>query len=120
MKYTITDKNEIKKALVEVKVIINKLSRENYLKIPDNIISYIEKNMDNDYVYEYDEKKELGEQTLNRYTLPILAYINMEFLLNKKQRVFMKNVYDENDKRLEKELHKKYNPNDIFKKKNNF
>ena len=48
--YTITDKNEIKKSLVEVQSIIGKLSQEEYTKIPDNIKLYIETNKDGNYV----------------------------------------------------------------------
>lgn len=115
--YTIIDKNKIKKSLVEVQTIIGKLSQEEYTKIPDNIKSYIETNKDGNYVWEYDEEKTLEEQTLNEYTLPILAYINMEFLLNEKQKEFMNFVYDINDKILENKLKERYNSNNIFNKK---
>lgn len=114
---TLTNENEIKKALVEVKGIIEKLSKKEYSKIPDNIKSYIENNKDNDYLWEYDEEKKLEEQTLNEYTLPILAYINTEFLLNSEQKEYMNNLYENNDKKIENELHEKYNPDDIFKNK---
>ena len=114
---TITNENEVKKALVEVKAIIEKLSKEYYQKIPDNIKSYIEENKDNEYIWFYNEEKELQEQNLNEYTLAILAYINTEYLLNDEQKEFMNSLYEKNDKKIENELHEKYNPDDIFKKK---
>lgn len=117
MVFTITDKNEVKKSLVEVQSIIGKLSQEEYTKIPDNIKLYIEYNKDNNYVWNYDERKTLEEQNLNEYTLPILAYINTEFLLNKEQKEFMNFIYDRNDRILENKFKKRYNSDNIFKKR---
>ena len=117
MIYTITDKNEIKKSLVEVQEILGKLDNEEYAKIPNDIKSYIKNNQDNSYVWEYDEERTLEQQKLNQYTLPILAYINTEFLLNDEQKEFMNFVYEVNDRKKEKELNEKYDSNNIFKKK---
>lgn len=116
MVFTITDKNEIKKSLVEVQSIMEKLSQEEYSKIPGSIKSYIKNNKDNDYVWKYDEEHTLEEQNLNKYTLPILAYINTEFLLNKEQKEFMNFVYDTNDRFLENKLKERYNSDSIFNK----
>ena len=114
---TLTNENEIKKALVEVKAIIEKLSQKEYLKIPDNIKSYIEENKDKEYIWFYNEEKELQDQNLSEYTLPILAYINTDYLLNDEQKEYMNSLYEKNDKKLENELHEIYNPEDIFKNK---
>ena len=114
---TLTNENEIKKALVEVKAIIERLSIEYYQKIPDNIKSYIEENKDKDYIWVYNEERELQEQNLSESTLAILAYINTEYLLNDEQKEFMNSLYEKNDKKLENELHENYNPEDIFKNK---
>ena len=114
---TITNENEVKKALVEVKAIIERLSNEYYQKIPNNIKSYIEESKDKDYIWVYNEEKELQEQSLNEYTLAILAYINTEYLLNDEQKELMNSLYEKNDKKIENELREKYNPDEIFKKK---
>lgn len=105
----------VKKALVEVEKILGKLNKEDYDKIPENIKTYIQDNKDNEYMWSYDEEKNLEEQNLNECTLPIIAYINTEFLLNDEQKEFMKKVYEENDYKLKQELHEKYSTDDIFK-----
>ena len=114
---TLTNENEVKKALVEVEAILEYLSQEEYTKIPDSIKSYIEENKDKQYIWLYNEEKELQEQSLNEYTLAILAYINTEYLLNDEQKELMNSLYEKNDKKIENELREKYNPDEIFKKK---
>lgn len=109
------DEINVKKALVEVEKILERLSEYEYKKIPEDIKLYIQENKDSEYVWNYDEKKSLEEQNLNECTLPMLAYINTEFLLNDEQKEYMQNIYAENDKKFEQELREKYNPEDIFK-----
>lgn len=114
---TLTNEYEIKKALVEVKEILEKLKPQEYVKIPDEIKLYIEQNKDDIYVWEYDEEKNLEEQKLNEYSLAILAYINTEYLLNDEQKKFMNSLYEKNDRKIEKDLNEKYNTDDVFKNK---
>jgi len=87
------------KRLVEVDVILNYLSQENYAKIPQEIIKAIKENMDKDYTWEYDESKKLEDQDLNRDTVAMLAYINTEYLLNDEQKAYMEKMYQENEQK---------------------
>jgi hypothetical protein len=108
---------DISKRLVEVDAILNYLSKENYQKIPKEIIQAIKENKDKNYTWEYDEFKEFDEQNINRDTLILLSYINMEYLLNGKQKEYMEKMYNENEIKLEEEKRKKYSTDDIFRKK---
>lgn len=105
------------KRLVEVSVILNHLSESDYNKIPKEVIKKIETNKDKEYVWIYDETKDLKEQNVSRDTLAILSYINMEYLLNEKQKDFAKGVFKKNQQKVEEEKRKKYDPNDLFKNK---
>ena len=51
----------------------------------------------NEYGWKYDIDKPLTDQNLNEYTLPILAYLNGEYLLNKDQKELMEKFYVKND-----------------------
>ncbi len=62
-------------------------------------------------LWKYDESKALNEQNLDRKTIVILSYLNMEYLLNTKQKEFIKRNHDFNEEKLEKEKQE----NDIFK-----
>ena len=77
------------KRLVEVDEILNYLSEEDFLKIPEDVRNTIKENMDKQYVWKYDETKNLKEQNLNRDTIIILSYLNMEYLLNDEQKYYL-------------------------------
>lgn len=105
------------KRLVEVDEVLNHLSEENLAKIPQEIKKMISDNKDKNYVWKYDETKPLKDQNLNRDTIAFLSYLNMEYLLNEKQKEFMKKIYKDNEKKHEEAIKEKYNADSLFKKK---
>ena len=106
------------KRLVEVDEILNHLSEENLQKIPDDVKQLIKENKDKDYVWKYDETKELKDQNLSRDTIVFLSYINMEYLLNEKQKEYMQKLHELNERKLEEEKANQYSADDLFKKSN--
>ena len=62
------------KRLVEVDAILDYLSEEDFRKIPEEVIQVIKENKDQEYIWEYDETKDLKDQNLNRDTIAILSY----------------------------------------------
>lgn len=105
------------KRLVEVDEVLNYLSEEDLLKIPEDIRQVIKDNKDKEYVWEYDVSKELKDQNLNRDTIIILSYLNMEYLLNEEQKKLMEEIHELNEKKLESAKADKYDVNDLFKRK---
>ena len=105
------------KCLVQLDEILKYLSDENLQKIPNEIKESIKSEKDKNYIWKYDESKALNEQNLDRKTIAILSYLNMEYLLNTKQKEFIKRIHDLNEEKLEKEKVKqeKYNTNNLFK-----
>ena len=106
---------EYEKCLVELDEVLNHLSKEDLEKIPKDIRNDIKEEKNKDYIWEYDEKKELKEQNLNRKTIAMLSYLTMEYLLNEKQKEYMKKMHELNEQKVEKEKLEKYNPDDLFK-----
>ena len=102
--------------LVELDEVLEHLSYENLNKIPTEIRKAIKQEKDNEYFWKYDKTKTLGEQNLNRKTIAMLSYLNMEYLLNEKQKDAMKKIHDQYEKMNEEELREKYNPDNLFKK----
>jgi len=107
---------EYNKRLVEVDVVLNHLSEEDYKKIPEEILQAIKENKDKEYIWEYDETKELKDQGLSRDTIAFLAYLNTEYLLNDKQKKLMQEINALKERKLEEEKAKQYSADDIFKK----
>ena len=105
------------KRLVEVDEILNYLSEEDLLKIPEEVRNTIKENKDKEYVWKYDVSKELKEQNLSRDTIILLSYLNMEYLLNEEQKKYMQQLHELNEKKLEELKTEKYSVDDLFKKK---
>lgn len=106
------------KRLVEVDEVLNHLTINDYSKIPYDIIRIIKENKDTEYKWSFNENKRITEQNLNRDTIAILSYINMEYLLNQEQKEFMKKVHESNEKKSEEQKRLLYNVDNIFKDKN--
>ena len=105
------------KRLAEVDEILSYLSEEDLNKIPEDIRQVIKENKDKDYVWNYDESKELKEQGLCRDTIIILSYLNMEYLLNEKQKEIMRQIHEVNERKEEEKRIKQYPIEDLFKEK---
>ena len=106
---------EYTKCLFELDEVLKYLNKEELEKIPYEIRSAIKEKKDKNYVWNYDESKDLSEQNLNRKTIAMLSYLNMEYLLNDEQKLLMEKLHRLNEEKLEREKSKKYNPNNIFK-----
>lgn len=106
---------EYTKCLVELDEVLKYLNTEELEKIPYEIRNAIKEKKDKNYVWNYDESKDLSDQNLNRKTIAMLSYLNMEYLLNDEQRMLMEKLHRLNEEKLEREKSKKYNPNNIFK-----
>ena len=104
------------KRLVEVDEILNYLSEEDLLKIPEEVRNTIKENKDKEYFWKYDETKTLKEQDVSRDTIAFLSYLNMEYLLNEKQKEYMKQLHELNEKKLEEAKAEKYSVEDLFKR----
>ena len=85
--------NEISKRLVEVYEILKCLPKKDYEKIPKDIIDSIIKNKSTQYTWKIDKSKKIFDQDINKETLSILAYLNMEYIVSKEQKDFLKKLY---------------------------
>lgn len=112
---------DYKKRFVEVDEILDYLGIEDYEKIPQEIIKVIKQNKDEEYNWEYDETRALKDQNVSKDTIALISYLNMEYLLNEKQKEYVQNQHNINK---QKKLQKEYSNNEdkdyrvIFDKKN--
>lgn len=108
---------EENKRLVEVECILRKLDADYINKIPKEIWDYIEKNKDKEYLFDYDETKNLNEQNLSIDTISILTYINIKYLLDEQHKKEMLKILREDMAFTEQEKAKNYTTNELFKDK---
>ena len=106
---------EYAKCLVELDEVLYNLSDEDLNKIPEDIRDSIKEQKDKTYTWKYDKSKTLKEQKIDRKTIAMLSYLNMEYLLNEEQKELMKKFHKSNEEKLEKIKQNKYKSEDIFK-----
>ena len=91
---------EYEKCLVELDEIFKYLKDEEKRNIPYEIRKAIKEKKDKHYHWNYDESKTLNEQNINRKTIAMLSYLNMEYLLNEKQKKLMEEIHKFNEKKI--------------------
>lgn len=82
--------------LSELYVLLNYIEPEDWIKIPDEVIFYIKENKNNEYVWEYDETKELEEQNLSKDTFSLLTFIMYRYIATDEERKEIELLLDEN------------------------
>lgn len=111
-------------AYSEVYEILNLLEDEYKERVPKKVIEFFEEEMDKEYSPIIDVNIPLDKQNLKRETMVLLAILNLNYWCDseeEKQEIL--NGFAENEKLkqlAEKELAEKYNPDNLFKKRENF
>ena len=102
-----------KNAYVEVYTILQELDKEEYSKIPPEVIETIEANRNEDYEYELDDELELKYQPMLPETKAILFNLFRDYLATPEQKA--KIIRMQNEARQKNELKKQqmYNT-DVF------
>lgn len=108
---------EYKKCLVQLDEIIKHLAEEDLQKIPKEVKEAIRNEKDKNYFWKYDESKTLIQQNLDRKTIALLSYLNIEYLLNIEQKEFIQKIHESNEEKLEKIKQEKYKEEFLFKRK---
>ncbi len=110
--------NELLKAYAEVDVILSYMKNTYVEKIPKKMRELFKNEKLQGYEPNINPKIPLDEQNLQRKTYAILAMLNLNYWCkdeNEKKELIA--IYAENDKKREAELREKYNPDNLFKKK---
>ena len=106
-------------AYKEVLIILNNLIKEDYDKIPKEYIEFLIANCNNDYEFYYDNSKTFEEQDLLEDTKYILFGLFEKFGATESQKEKIKAFRNNYYNKLEQEKREKYNPDNIFKTKEN-
>ena len=111
------NKNNYTKAYSEVVEILKYLPEESVNKIPKEMLEMFKTKMDKNYTFEIDVNKSFDEQNLLEETKAIFANIFRDYWATpyKKDKIVAKENY--NRQKLEAEKRERYNPDDLFKKK---
>ena len=107
-----------KKAVSEVIEILNHTDKKIIEKIPQKFIDFLFENADKDYIPNIDFYDENWENSIQEDTQAILALLYRDYIVSEDEKLKLLKEEQEEKLKIEKELREKYNPDNIFKKKN--
>lgn len=109
---------DIKMAYCEVDIILGQMEEKYVNKVPSELRKLFKEQKRKDYLPEIKANVPLAEQNLMRKTIAILAMLNLNYWCeDEKEKQDLIQMYAENDRKREDELREKYNPDNLFKKK---
>jgi len=110
--------NELSKAYAEVDKVLTFMENKYVEKIPVKMREMFKNEKLEGYNPIINPKIPLDEQNLQKRTLAILAMLNLNYWCeSEKEKQELISLYAENDKKREEELRERYNPDNLFKKK---
>ena len=110
--------NNLSKAYAEVLLILSYMEQKYIDMIPKKLLELFNEEKDKNYQPKINPNISLAEQNLQRKTLALLAMLNLNYWCeDEKEKQELIAIYAENDRKKEEELREKYNPDNLFKKK---
>ena len=106
-------------ALYQISEILNYVEKDLINKIPENLINYINQNKSKDYDWKIDTNLPLENQELLQQTKELLTVIYRDYWCNNTEREELDKTLNENELKYQNELREKYNPDNLFKKREN-
>jgi len=105
------------KAYTQVLELLKRLPENEYSKIPKSEIEFLEKNKDVNYIFNIDDIGSLKHQDTSTKANSIIVRLFRDYFATENQKKSLETVLRFNSQKVEKEKRKKYNPDNIFKKK---
>ena len=105
-------------AMAETLHYLKGISQDDVDKIPKKLMQFLKDNASQDYKCEFDYTKPLNELNLTDEARGLIAMICLNYWCETdEQKVKFRNHLNANEQVYQEELRKKYNVDDIFKKK---
>lgn len=104
-----------KNAFTEVYTIINYIEDEDYSMIPEDVISVIEENRNQDYEYEMNEEIDIFNQPMLPETRAILFNFFRDYWATPEQKEKIKRMQREERQKIEEKKKIEYGEYDVFK-----
>ena len=105
-------------AMAETLHYLKGISQNDLNNIPKQFMKFLEDNSSKRHKCDFDYNKPLKELSLSNEARGLIAMICLNYWCEtEEQKENFKRHLNENEIRYQEELRKKYNPNDIFKKK---
>ena len=107
-----------RQAYSEIDEFLGLLSEEQRNEIPKKLRDFFKEEKDQEYFKNIDKDISIKDQNLKEETLAIIALLNLQYWCkDEEEKKRLQEIYAQNEKEKQDMLYEKYNPNDIFKKK---
>ena len=103
----------------EVVEILRYIPREDFNKIPKDMLKMFNENRNPNYSFKYNPSKTLKDQNVSKEARLIIAVLFKNYWATEKQRMKIINKQEYDLEKLENEKREIYNPDSIFKNKDN-
>ena len=104
-----------KGAFAEVLEVLRNTDENILKKIPEQFITFLNQNKDNQYQVNIDFTNTNWEDMVKPETQAILALIYRDYIVSPEEREKLLKEENEEQNKIENELREKYNPDNIFK-----
>ena len=104
-------------AAVEVLDILNHMNITDVSKVSKKFITFLNENASKEYISNLDYSKRLNDMELKEETRGLLAVMYEKYWCPEDEKQDLQKKFYENEQKYQEELREKYNPDNIFSKK---
>ena len=105
-------------AYAEVFEILSYMNRKTVMKIPLEVLQFIKENRNMEYISKINPNNIFNPENISKKARAILAAIDLEYLASDESKKEKLKIYQENERKYQEELSKKYSFTDVFANKN--
>lgn len=102
----------------EVYEILSYMDKATVMKIPEDILSFINNHRNVDFKTRINKNDIFNEQNVSSETIDLLCWLDYNYWMNKEKKMQIDKINRLKFQKDEEEKNKKYNPNNLFKKRN--
>ena len=107
-----------KESYSEVLEVLELLGEYYINKLPSKLVKLFEENKSEEYVTHIKSNVPLKDQKISEDTLAIIAILNLQYWCEDENEIRrLKEIYQKNEEKYQKELQEKYNRENLFKNK---
>ncbi|MBE5806275.1 MAG: hypothetical protein E7313_06165 [Clostridiales bacterium] len=111
-------KNDNVQTYTEISCLLECFPDEYINKLPQKLLDLISNNKDDKYIIEIDTNKSINDQNISKKTKNMLAVLKYNYWSTEEEKSYFRKRFSENEKKLQEELREKYNPDNLFAKRN--
>ncbi len=109
-----------KKVNAEILSVLMALGDKYINKLPSSVMQYLIQNSDKNLMPYVDTNKRIEEQNISKDARVFLTMLKLKYWCNsEEEKEILLELLNSNEENKKKEINEKYNPDNLFKKKNN-